>query len=838
MKLLSLNKKLNKKGSTIIMVLIMCSFVMILASAITSTVMLNLRMKMAKSNLKSTFYTAEEAVDEIYVSLGKVSMDSFNAAYVDELTHISANRSINLDGSISYITNNYANERLRKNYMTRLLSNLSIISDSDREGYLNNIYSEDNSFSELERELNVVEKEKLTNRLRSYLEEDVGKLDVKELLSASVVVSNEEIEDEYLNRSNIENYYLKITDLTVSYLNKQGYTSEVTIDINIGFPQETVALIENELEGRTNFANYAFIANEGILVSGRDDNKVNTVNKLANPSTLNLYGSVYGGGSLGIRVNNGANFNIYGNDSTNVISGKDLVVNGGSVNANGGRIWTNNIFTTLSKSSIYFQANSHIYAKDDLELRANDSNVNINGDYYGYGYVATNGGGHESSSSLIINSNNSKININSSANVLLSGNAYITYNEGAIPYETGFSYASYGDQESYLVPSAYISSKVNPVPLLTEAIYNTAGNTGRVSYEGKNVEVSLDNSFFAYPLLDEEKPFILKVLKSSDGYGSAYYYLNFKNSALKAVYAKLIEDDEAYLNYRARSTYYNNATTMERENYDNHRNSLHDTLNINSASTKSDIFLSPFANMDSISDSTYDLYNNGVNMNGDNISLDYSNYQEKYTNYAIRYNILRKILYPVENPDTLYLKNEDVGKDNVPDVSLYSDNVFLNFVSMEGFRQYIANRGVSAHNYGVNVYGDYMLAAFDNEGVNGKAVVIDSSLSKSNYKGMELKTSKGVIVATGDVVVRSNFTGVILSKGKITVEGNVRVTSLSESEILNMINSDTGVTTEFIDFAYPFKSIFLYGFEKQNTENKGNPEMSYKDMVEISNWRY
>jgi hypothetical protein len=103
---------------------------------------------------------------------------------------------------------------------------------------------------------------------------------------------------------------------------------------------------------------------------------------------------------------------------------------------------------------------------------------------------------------------------------------------------------------------------------------------------------------------------------------------------------------------------------------------------------------------------------------------------------------------------------------------------------------------------------------------------------------MELKTSKGVIVATGDVVVRSNFTGVILSKGKITVEGIVRVTSLSESEILNMINSDTGVTTEVIDYAYPFKSIFLYGFEKQNTENKGNPEMSYKDMVEISNWRY
>ena len=70
--LLNLKRKRNNSGSTIVIVLIMTSFVLILSTLITTTTMVNLKMKMIASQSKKTFYTSEEAVDEIYAALGKI----------------------------------------------------------------------------------------------------------------------------------------------------------------------------------------------------------------------------------------------------------------------------------------------------------------------------------------------------------------------------------------------------------------------------------------------------------------------------------------------------------------------------------------------------------------------------------------------------------------------------------------------------------------------------------------------------------------------------------------------------------------------------------------------
>ena len=83
--LLNLKRKRNNSGSTIVIVLIMTSFVLILSTLITTTTMVNLKMKMIASQSKKTFYTSEEAVDEIYAALGKASMECFNASYEEQL---------------------------------------------------------------------------------------------------------------------------------------------------------------------------------------------------------------------------------------------------------------------------------------------------------------------------------------------------------------------------------------------------------------------------------------------------------------------------------------------------------------------------------------------------------------------------------------------------------------------------------------------------------------------------------------------------------------------------------------------------------------------------------
>lgn len=71
----SFRRKKNNAGSTIIIVLLMTSFVLILATLITTTTMINLRMKLAASQATKSFYTSEEAVDEIQAALGKISVN-------------------------------------------------------------------------------------------------------------------------------------------------------------------------------------------------------------------------------------------------------------------------------------------------------------------------------------------------------------------------------------------------------------------------------------------------------------------------------------------------------------------------------------------------------------------------------------------------------------------------------------------------------------------------------------------------------------------------------------------------------------------------------------------
>ena len=76
---IKLNK--NNTGSTLIIVLIMTSFVLILASSISSIVMLNLRMKKTKLNSKTVFYNSEEAVDEIYLTVSKLAMEKVKVEF-------------------------------------------------------------------------------------------------------------------------------------------------------------------------------------------------------------------------------------------------------------------------------------------------------------------------------------------------------------------------------------------------------------------------------------------------------------------------------------------------------------------------------------------------------------------------------------------------------------------------------------------------------------------------------------------------------------------------------------------------------------------------------------
>lgn len=66
----------------------------------------------------------------------------------------------------------------------------------------------------------------------------------------------------------------------------------------------------------------------------------------------------------------------------------------------------------------------------------------------------------------------------------------------------------------------------------------------------------------------------------------------------------------------------------------------------------------------------------------------------------------------------------------------------------------------------------------------------------------------GVIVASGDVVIKKNFTGTIIAGGTITIEGDVTVTGLSD-------------TTDIIKTDQKYAEIFKVWNPLENSDDSG-----------------
>ena len=118
--------KCNNNGSTMVIVLIMLSFVMILATVVTSSTIMNLKLKVANKQSAKTFYTSEDAVNEIYVAMGQMSSDCFNSAYQDQV----AKMVVNTESGITTVDNITCNKELRLDYIHRMLNKLGMIQDN------------------------------------------------------------------------------------------------------------------------------------------------------------------------------------------------------------------------------------------------------------------------------------------------------------------------------------------------------------------------------------------------------------------------------------------------------------------------------------------------------------------------------------------------------------------------------------------------------------------------------------------------------------------------------------------------------------------------------------
>ncbi len=128
------------RGATLVVVLIVVAFIAVLGSVAIAGAMVNLKMKVVDKKAKKTFYSCEEAVDEIYSELGMVSMDALEAAYKDVMDTMVRSQKNDVPGSLrpfmdqlfgqqgssSFPGLSNADVELRKKYMAKVVNDLTM----------------------------------------------------------------------------------------------------------------------------------------------------------------------------------------------------------------------------------------------------------------------------------------------------------------------------------------------------------------------------------------------------------------------------------------------------------------------------------------------------------------------------------------------------------------------------------------------------------------------------------------------------------------------------------------------------------------------------------------
>ena len=802
-------RKLNNQGSTFVMAIIVISLVTILAVAILVASTHNLAIKNVDKKSKATFYTAESLIDEVRAGTGLSAMEHLGNAYETVLTTL-----VNTDpvGFEYVIDNGEANKRFKTFFIESLLKTITNgnLAFGDKEECI----SSDEGVREFV-------KEYLKNYIKGY--------DGDKVAVIKSVGNIEAYKDSKTGRS----YMIIIRDVAMQYKEKKNgetFFSNITVDLEIGYPNMTIDFMAvNRLK---DFTKYVFIADDNIDITGY---------------SVTSHGSIYAGGIIKIMSNdNRASLAIQGGtENINVVCGGNSDTTSGTISLTGSGkyaasfsakkadIWCTNIkiYSLLSSGSdssiggaIEVGSDCNTYVKDDLTINGQDSNVTIGGTYVGYSYDgASTAGHHANSSAMIVNGSRAKLTINTKK-LLLAGHSFIDYTDNNTKdYMTGEALSFRGAQEVYLIPSEYLKTSdgmtiSNPMP---STYKDTNGNTVKREV-GTNVFVNIPSDFFAKKngYLSNDK------YETRTENGLLYVYFKFKDSKSAANYISDIANGANESLKKVLNKYTANLFTLggtagyvqinvekDAKLYTN--GTLLTTTNGKTTGTQAGAGSSFDKNNYIGASSHYMLPNDEFTLT----SLDLSN----------RYSILTHLLadipwmyegknYIVNDIDNALLQRRDYL---VSGTETSAENIFDNIVDRNLLKK-------KQYNADTPQYIKY------NE--TGKKYI---KIAKDGSYDIPSDCEGGIVIATGDVTVKSDFVGMIIAGGNIVVNKGVTVTN-------NVMLVEELITTEykFNDDSTPeelFKN-YLYAYKDSATEDTTSErvkveEVNYKDIVKVNNWR-
>lgn len=817
-------KTKNNRGSTLVIVIVVVAFIAILGTAALTSAMLNLKMKVVDREAKRSFYTAEEAVDQLYAGIGKLSMENLNEVYLEQLAKMTQQTAVGSAVVNTQLDNEQGNAQLRKNYAARMVSALFETYGSLWDGSTQTIIEPSGDGSAGKRTVLEV--------LNSFIE-DSENIRVKSVGLKSVSVTPSTV------YSGLFNYVIEVQDCVIEYKSASDasdYFANVTIDCRVGLPDVKIDFTEDANSKLTTFSDYAIIGCNGIEITKPNVTVDDTKIYAGDTSTGDETG--------GLRIGSGASLNVNG-ASTVVSSG---VVQVGAAGAGGAgitisrlsRLWCANLELAEGTKNSQINIEGSAFVKDDLTVDGTDNTAVINGNYIGWSYEGetTASAGHASSSAMIVNGTNCKLDMSRVTSLILGGRSYVDVG-GTDYYMTGESISLRANQEIYLLPERFIRRASDPDktwfnPVMTQ-------NAGDVS-------IQIPSDFFGAGYLNMEAP--VKRIKVGN---LTYFYFNIQETYADDYVSDILNYDEQKDGtdvYRAALKNLLVADITELQQQSLITNTGGSTIYSNGALVNASIAdESGTVTVSGTSASgTAGFTDSAEVVAGDSSSVfGKDSFAVTAMDLKYRFMMITQLLYEpsfykdqsladgdvsmtgkARNiysafPGTIVVKNQQV------DVTGATDNVFTNFVNVGYLKQ---ATGLSAYMPQGQTDSSEFKVYITNRGLPGNDVIYVDSISGNGHINMH----SGLIITDGDVVVKQDFNGLILAAGTVTVDGTVQVRN-TYADIQDMLSQlplkeDQEAVKKF------FKA---WNGMENNTE--GEPldysiaGITYKKIVAFNNWR-
>ena len=788
-KVLSLKGK--NDGASLLAVIVALIFVGVLGIVITNITIMNIQMKEVEQSGKKNFYNAESVVNTVKSGLSDKAAEAMEKAYVEVLSEY---RDITIDSKD-------IQEQFKRQYMEKLIETFAVdvaveapqISESDRPEGRVKVYQSGKYKTDI---------------LKQCVDYD-NKDDVNYINTTADKAGYDADYDEGI---------FTLKNIEVKYKDSRDY--ETTLRTNMVF--KTPKIADGTNVAIHDFMKYALIADKNIDVA---------------VSNLTVNGNVYAGKD-GISANYVGASKFTNGD---IVTRGDIVLKGNTDLTLGGsssKIWAENILTDKGSSGAKLNINGACYVADDLSLNGKESDVNIDGQYFGFNFrhdyvaSATDILPHntaEYNSAIMINGKDCRLDMSDVNHLYLAGKTFITRGSSNEKnpnkdIELGESISVRSNQLAYYVNKKFLDLTDPDHPVFaTEEVEEKQGEAVVKKTVEKGAEEFAKYAFGGevtaaslYEYIDKNdpvQPYYYKELGVSEP--KVCYYLKFRKTGT-----------EDYANKFYMDFYKNNKEKI------NAMGRTYAKYDVSSAEGDNAFVVSDSCMLTLRGDILYRKDKNSAELDEKNVKISNENWKgaEDIANAGIYWRYSDRIAKRYKSMQTYLCPSDSrVKSDNVrfegDDKSKESVFEYLLDVQKDGDGNAVTDVN------GNRRFENKIEIKYTDEGglPSGRVIKVVST----DYDQLP-EDKEGIIIATGNVTMHRDFKGLVISGKQInlwagvTIQADPQLVADMLSEELAKKDADGNNNSEII------KILKAYTEEGGFSGKLG--QINVEDYIEYENW--